>query len=72
MTLPEQAGKVATTTIEALKSNPGLLVLVLLQVTTMVVLLYVVEHNNARRQEREMLLLNRCLDQTNAILKGMP
>ena len=69
MTLPEQAGKVATTTIDALKGNPGLLVLVLLQVTTMVMLLYVNEQNNQRRQARELMLLDRCLDKTDAILK---
>lgn len=61
MTLPEHAGKVATATVEALRSQPGLLVLVLLQLLTMGVIFFGVEKNNERRQERELLLLNTCL-----------
>jgi hypothetical protein len=60
VTIPEQAGKVATSTVEALKSSPGLLVLVLLQLITLGVLAYVNENQNARRQERELLLLRSC------------
>jgi hypothetical protein len=61
MTIPEQAGKVASGAIDALKSSPGLLVLVLLQLVTLGVLAYVNEHNSDRRQERELLLLRSCI-----------
>lgn len=72
MTIPEQAGKVATTTIDALRGNPGLLVLVLLQMVTLGVLFFVNDRQNERRQAREMMLLDRCLDRTDAILKELP
>lgn len=68
MTLPEQASKVATSTIDALKGSPGLLVLVLLQIATMGILFYVNDKNNERRQNREMYLLEHCLDKTGSIL----
>jgi hypothetical protein len=61
VTIPEQAGKVATSTIEALKASPALLVLVLLQLVTLAVLAWTNEHNQVRRQERELLLLRSCL-----------
>jgi hypothetical protein len=60
MTLNE-AGKVASGAIEALKGSPGLLVLVLLQLVTLGVLAWVADHNSARRQERELLLLRSCI-----------
>ena len=69
MTIPDQVGKVATSTVDALKSNPGLLVLVMLQLATLAMIYVVNDRNNARRQERELILLDRCLDRTDAILK---
>lgn len=60
MSLPEQVGKVASGTIDALRASPGLLVLVVLQVMTLGVLAYVNEHQNMRRHERELLLLRSC------------
>jgi|RhiMethySRZTD1v2_1073278.scaffolds.fasta_scaffold01263_23 hypothetical protein len=71
MTLPEQAGKVATTTIEAMKNSPGLLAVILLQLGTLGLLYFVTEANNQRRQERELMMLDRCLDRTDAILKEL-
>ena len=61
MTIPEQAGKVASGAIEALKNQPSLLALILLQVAIFALLYFGVEHNNQRRQEREMLLLRTCV-----------
>ena len=61
MSIPEQAGKVATSTVDALKGNPGLLVLVLLQIITLGVLYFVTDKQNERRAAREMYLLQHCL-----------
>lgn len=59
----EATGKV----VEALKSRPDFIMLVVLQLVTMY-LIYagagLVAH---QRQERELILLNRCLDKTEAI-----
>lgn len=60
MTLPEQAGKVATSAIDALKDNPALLVLVLLQIVTLGVLYVVNDRQNERRAAREMAMIERC------------
>jgi hypothetical protein len=62
MTLPEQAGKVASGAIEALKGNPGLLTVVLLQLATFVALYFITMRNAEHRQAREMYLLERCID----------
>lgn len=68
MSLPEQAGKVVGTTVEALKGSPGLLGVIIMQFATMA-LIYAVSASNAeQRQAREMMLLDRCLDKTDAIL----
>jgi hypothetical protein len=61
VTIPEQAGKVATGAIDALRSSPGLLVLVLLQLITLGVLYVASQHNQERSHERELLLLRSCL-----------
>lgn len=60
MSIPEQAGKVATGAIDALKGSPGLLVLVLLQIATLGILYFVVDRQNERRAVREMAMLERC------------
>jgi hypothetical protein len=59
--VPGEVGKVATSAIDALRGNPGLLVLVLLQLVTMGILAWVQMSNNAYRHERELLLLRSCL-----------
>lgn len=58
---PEEAGKVAASAIDALRGNPGLLVLVLLQITTLGVLYFVTDKQNERRATREMFLLEHCM-----------
>jgi len=60
MSIPEQAGKVAGSTIDALKGSPGLLVLVLLQAATLGVLYFVNDRQNERRAVREMAMIERC------------
>lgn len=62
MSIPEQVGKVASGTIEALKGNPGLLVLVLLQLITLGVLFFISQANRENQQAREMFLLERCFE----------
>jgi hypothetical protein len=60
MTLPEQAGKVITSTIETMRGSPGLLSVLLLQITTLVVLFMVSQRNAEYQQAREVMLLERC------------
>jgi hypothetical protein len=72
MTMPEQASKVATSTIDALKGNPGLLVLVLMQIITLGVLFFVTDKQNTRRAEREMYLLQHCLPTRTDFLTEIP
>ena len=60
MSLPEEAGKVASGAIDALRTSPGLLVLVLLQILTLGVLYVANQHNQERAHERELLLLKSC------------
>jgi len=62
----EEGGKVAVSTVEALKSQPGLLVLVFLQVSTLVSVYFVSQANGERVQARELAMIERCftLDQT--------
>lgn len=60
MSIPEEVGGTARSAIEALKTSPGLLVLVLLQVLTMAVVYFATQHAQERNQEREIMILNRC------------
>lgn len=60
MSIPEEAGKVATGAIDALKGNPGLLVLVMLQIATLALIYFSVEGNQSRMQTRELAMLERC------------
>lgn len=64
MGTPEEASKVATSAIDALKGNPGLLVLVFLQLTTLGVLYFVTDRQNERRAQREMAIIERCFPRT--------
>lgn len=70
----EEAGNTARTAIDALKGNPGLLVLVLLQMTTLGVLYFVNDRQNERRQVREMAMLDRCfpVNKTASIKRDLP
>lgn len=61
MTIPEQAGKVASSTVDALKGSPGLLALIVLQLITLGVLYFVNDRQNERRQQRELAIIDRCL-----------
>ena len=63
----EQAGKVATSTIEAMKASPPLLAVLLLQLATLVALYFVSSRNAANQQAREMMMLERCLDKTDGV-----
>ena len=60
MSLPGEASKVASSTIEALKSSPALLVLVLLQISTMVAIYVIAQAQQGRAHEREMALIKEC------------
>lgn len=72
MSIPEQAGKVATSAIEGLKGSPGLLVLVMLQIVTMGMLVWINDKQNTRRQEREMFLLRECFSQDDNTTRSIP
>lgn len=61
MSIPEQAGKVATSAVEALKGSPGLLSVILLQLITLGVLFFISQRNAEHRQQREMFMLERCI-----------
>lgn len=65
-----EVGKAASSAIEALKSSPALLAVILLQAATMALIYFVSASNAEQRQAREMLLLERCLDKTDGILNG--
>lgn len=65
MSIPGEVGKVATSTIDAMRSQPGLLAVIIMQVVTMAILYFIVDANNERRQAREMALMERCLPDHN-------
>jgi hypothetical protein len=58
--ISEEAGKVAISTIDALKASPALLVLVFLQVATLVMIHYGVRNSQEMTKERELAMLERC------------
>jgi len=60
MSLPEEAGKVATNAIDALRASPALLVLVFLQMATLVMIHYGVQNSQKMTKERELAMLERC------------
>jgi hypothetical protein len=63
MTIPEQAGKVATSTIDALKANPSCLAAIVVMAMMSVLQYFEAERQGARMMERTkdvMQLLNRC------------
>jgi hypothetical protein len=60
MTLPQEAGKVASSAIEALKGSPGLLAVILLQLATLGVLYVASQRAQERAHGREMAMIERC------------
>jgi hypothetical protein len=60
----EATGKV----VEALKSRPDFIMLVLLQLGTMYLIYQGAGLVAEQRQARELMLLDRCLDKTDALL----
>ena len=62
------ASGVASSAIEALKGSPGLLAVLLMQICTMALVYFVAAGNAEQRQAREMMLLDRCLDKTDALM----
>jgi hypothetical protein len=52
---------VATGAIDALKTSPALLALVMMQLVTLGLLVYNASKLNEHRHEREMFMLNKCL-----------
>lgn len=60
MTIPEEAGKVASSAIDALRASPSLLVLVLLQIATLVMIHYGVRNSQQMTKERELAMIERC------------
>jgi len=63
MTMPEEAGKAVAHTVDALRGSPALLALILLQMITMGMIAYNARSLGANQHEREMLMINRCLEQ---------
>lgn len=61
MTLPEQAGKIASEAVAAMKGSPGLLAVILMQGATLGLLYFLSSANSEHRQAREMYLLENCL-----------
>jgi hypothetical protein len=61
----ENAGKV----IDSLKLRPDFIMLVVLQMVTMYLIYAGIGVAVQQRQERELILLNRCLDKTDALIK---
>jgi hypothetical protein len=60
MTIPEEAGKVATSAIDVLRGNPGLLVLVLMQVATLAMIHFSLMAAQEKMQARELTMIERC------------
>lgn len=60
MTIPEQAGKVATSTIDALKGNPACLAAILLAAIMAVLTYFALQAETQRQHERALAMLERC------------
>lgn len=60
MTLPEGAGRVASSAVDALRHTPSLLAVILLQIATMAMIYFVASANAERQQTRELALIERC------------
>lgn len=59
--LPEEASKVATTAIDAMRTSPALLAVIIMQMATLVVSFYLIEQQRSRAFEREKMLIERCM-----------
>jgi len=62
MTLPEQAGKVATSAVDALKGNPLCLAVVLLTIVLSVLSFYRERHSQEERSKVVTELVERCME----------
>lgn len=60
MTIPEEAGKVATSTVEALKTNPSCLAAIILAGIFAVLTFFAMQRDADRRARTTDLLLQRC------------
>ena len=56
-------GDVAKQTIDALKAQPALLVLVILNIVVFSLVAWSIRENNVHRAKRELIMLERCLPQ---------
>ena len=63
MGVVEEGGKVASRAVDTLRSSPGLLVLVLLQVATLAAIYLASQANQAREAQQQMALIERCFPQ---------
>lgn len=62
MTLPEEAGKVATSAVSALKGNPLCLAVVLLTIVLSVLAFYRERHSQDERVKMITSLVERCME----------
>ena len=54
--------RIAGHAIDALKSQPGLLAILIMQLMTMAVVYFVANANAERQQARELTILSQCLE----------
>jgi hypothetical protein len=64
MSVPEEAGKVATGAIDALKGNPICLAVLILAGIYTAASFFLLEHQRERQAEREKSLIERCFPLT--------
>jgi hypothetical protein len=60
MNMPKEAGETARSAIDAMRTTPGLLAVILLQVATMAMIYFVASGNSQRQHSREIEMLSRC------------
>ena len=58
--IPSEVGKVAGTAIDAMRSSPALLAVILLQVAMLAALYFANQANQTRAHTREMFLMDKC------------
>jgi len=64
MSIPEETGKVVSNTVDALRSSPALLALIVLQMVTLGMIAYNARALGTNQHAREMLLIEECLSPT--------
>jgi hypothetical protein len=62
MSLPEEVGKVATSAVDALKSNPLCLAVVLLTIVLSLLAFYRERHSQEERSKVVTELIERCME----------